>query len=866
MKARATKSCVQVYGLESWKKSLVTTVVRAKKAGKIRKFTFRTTVRVKNPKAVLSTTDMTVSETATVRVQNVISSADVTFYSSNDNIVKIDEYGNIKPLAGGSVTIFAKIVLPSSHYADETELDLIAGTIDITDNRVTSTTVQNEKELTEALTNSNLRTLTIGQRATNMTIPAGNYPNVELIADAPYASITNNASFRSIAIKAVANKTFTEKAAGNYITCNNASPIRLVVDNAGKKVNKITFIGSSKIVNTLEIVSGTVAETKITSTTPVNITARGTSMIEAVVVSGRTAANVVATDYAQITKIEADRYASGSEIAVTTSANAKITTMKISAQVKASFSGTSRNITAIDIKDAPSTARVKVTTTNVVVSTKYNVKTDDIIDNRSGKPLKTEVTNQNGTVTVGSTPVDNGNEEFVLKGNPQLVGNNYLTITLEKAVPGISFKIDNIPVKANCSGSTYTITTGALLGGTHELAILAKDYNTKIVKFEYLPALNISVDQETKEIYSNEAKSFKDVGYKIPGWKTNNVIVKITYKAIVPPATQAIDATFAQVKSYLATAGTKVIATYTATYKRLNGTYLYGKTTPTVTYLSKAPISVSKVVITGNMSVGSKLTASAQTDNGSTPVGGTLSYQWYTYDNVDGTNKVKISGENKADYIIRPEDLGKYIFAGVTQSDCSEILSQASTAVVAGELVIPGTPTLKDEMELGTSLVKDTVWTSEIVGLVVKNKADQTLDATTYTIRLKDNVTITAETSDIAFVITPNNAAYALIDFSAKVTLAKESLPGNIALDTNVADIPQGYVRFDDATIQIENLEYSIDNGANWIPVTGEPFKCESGTEIKVRVKQSDKKLASEEKRISVKDENIGTKLVDEQL
>ncbi|SFQ51503.1 hypothetical protein SAMN02910358_02595 [Lachnospiraceae bacterium XBB1006] len=865
VKASTTKSYVRVYGLEAGKKSTVTTIVRAKKADKIKKFVFHTTVRVKRPKVVLSSTELDVDETTNVRVRNVVSNAIVSFYSSNDNIAKIDANGNVKPLAGGTVSIFAKITLPASKYADETEVDCIAGTLTITDNRVTSTTVQNEKELTEALTNTNLRTLTIGQSATSMTIPAGSYPNVELIVDAPYASIVNNATFRSIAIKAVASKTFTEKGAGNYITCNNASPIRVVVDNAGKKVNKIAFIGSSKAINTLEVVSGTVAEAKITSATPVNITARGTAKIDAVVVSGRTTTNVTATDYAQITKVEADRYASGSEIAVTTGINAKIATMKISAQVKASFAGASRYTTAIDIKEAPDTAKVKITTNNVVVSTKYNVKTDDIIDNRSGKAIKTEVTNQNGTVTAGSTPVDNGKEEFVLKGSPQLLGNNYITVTLEKAVAGISFKVDNTVVKATNTGNTYTIMTSALLGGTHELAILAKDYNTKIVKFEYLPALDISVDQTNKEIYSNEANSFKDVGYKIAGWKTKDVTVKITYTALVPSQTQPIAVTFAQAKSYLTIAGTIVNATYTASYKRLNGTYLYGKTTPTVTYISKAPLTASKVILNGKMSVGSKLTASAQTDNGSKPIGGTVTYKWYISDVNDAKKGRPISGENKESYVIRPEDLGKYIFASITQSGCPEIISQASNAVVAGTFVILGTPTIKGELELGTLRKETPDWKSEFVGLEVKNEAGQTVDGSFYTCDLKEAVTLTAGTSEITFVLKPTNNAYEPKEFSAKVTLAREIFSFNIALDTNTADIPQGCVRFDEATAQLKNLEYSIGNDTQWNTVDNTPFSCSVGTVIKVRVKQSDKKLASEEKTITVVIENIGTKPLDEQ-
>ncbi|MCR4732695.1 MAG: hypothetical protein K5819_05705, partial [Lachnospiraceae bacterium] len=68
----------------------------------------------------------------------------------------------------------------------------------------TSKTVNTQDELVAALADSSITQITIGQDATSITIPAGDYSKVDLIVDAPKASITNNGVFKSITIKAIA--------------------------------------------------------------------------------------------------------------------------------------------------------------------------------------------------------------------------------------------------------------------------------------------------------------------------------------------------------------------------------------------------------------------------------------------------------------------------------------------------------------------------------------------------------------------------------------------------------------------------------------------------------------------------------------
>ncbi len=313
----------------------------------------------------------------------------------------------------------------------------------------TSKTVNTQEELNAALADASITQITIGEEATSITIPSGDYSNVDLIVDAPKASIVNNGTFKSITIKAVAANTWTEQGADNAITVVNNNPVRIIVATA-KKLASLVFTGSSIQTNIVQIKSGTLANLAVTSKEPVKVEVEGaskvgtvsvqssakvdvavsdTAMVSAVEVTGAGATvGVNASDNAKIDRVDVASSANSASVnvkaegsssikEVTTSAansvtnvtandKATVATVDVNGTANASISGTSNNVTVVDVKDASNTATVTVNTQTVKVETKAGNDTEKIINNQSGQVLTTEVTGTDGKTTQTTTKTD----------------------------------------------------------------------------------------------------------------------------------------------------------------------------------------------------------------------------------------------------------------------------------------------------------------------------------------------------------------------------------------------------------------------------------------------------------------------------
>ena len=313
----------------------------------------------------------------------------------------------------------------------------------------TSKTVNTQDELVAALADSSITQITIGQEATSITIPAGDYSKVDLIVDAPKASIVNNGTFKSITIKAVAANTWTEKGKGNRITTSSKNPVHIIIETL-QNVASLMFKGTSSQQNLVEIKSGTVGDIAIVSAEPVKILTQGTSKIENVEVQSAANVNVTVSDTAEVSKVEVT--GSGANVGINTSDNAKIDSVDVassansaavnvkaegSSSIKevttsaansvtnvtangsadvakvavngsanASIGGTSNKVTEVDIKGASKDAVVTVTTTTVKIEAAAGTDNEKIINNQSGKALTTEVTQSDGTKKETTTAID----------------------------------------------------------------------------------------------------------------------------------------------------------------------------------------------------------------------------------------------------------------------------------------------------------------------------------------------------------------------------------------------------------------------------------------------------------------------------
>lgn len=157
----------------------------------------------------------------------------------------------------------------------------------------TSKTVTTQAELTAALADKNLTSITISStEATPFDIPAGDYKNVDLTINTPNADVTNAGVFKSVTIQAIKGDTFIEKAIGNSIRM--LSKGRIVINDGAKPAS----IAVAPTVANAEVkieINGTGTVGKLTISTSVQLTLSGTSTAAIPVEVEAGAANSVIT-------------------------------------------------------------------------------------------------------------------------------------------------------------------------------------------------------------------------------------------------------------------------------------------------------------------------------------------------------------------------------------------------------------------------------------------------------------------------------------------------------------------------------------------------------------------------------------------
>ncbi|MCI9122727.1 MAG: hypothetical protein HFH35_01425 [Eubacterium sp.] len=157
----------------------------------------------------------------------------------------------------------------------------------------TSKTVTTQAELTAALADKNLTSITISStEATPFDIPAGDYKNVDLTINTPNADVTNAGVFKSVTIQAIKGDTFFEKAIGNAIRM--LSKGRIVI-NDGAKPASIAVAPTAANAEVKIEVNGTGTVGKLTISTSVQLTLSGTSTAAIPVEVEAGAANSVIT-------------------------------------------------------------------------------------------------------------------------------------------------------------------------------------------------------------------------------------------------------------------------------------------------------------------------------------------------------------------------------------------------------------------------------------------------------------------------------------------------------------------------------------------------------------------------------------------
>ena len=173
--------------------------------------------------------------------------------------------------------------------------------------------VGTQKEMEAALATTSLTDLKIAtNKKVELSIPEEDYALVDLVVDAPKASITNAGAFRSIDLRSIAANTWTEKGNNNDIVVNNTSPVRIIVDALNKILSSLRFNGNIDGVNTLEIPSGTLKQLIVAAKDPIYVSVFGDAEVGSVAVDYATNVNVVGKDSAAIGAV--DMNAAGGEL------------------------------------------------------------------------------------------------------------------------------------------------------------------------------------------------------------------------------------------------------------------------------------------------------------------------------------------------------------------------------------------------------------------------------------------------------------------------------------------------------------------------------------------------------------------------
>lgn len=157
--------------------------------------------------------------TASVTPVNA-ANAEISWESSDTNVVTVSDTGLVTPEGEGTAEICASA--GDGKYSAKC-------TVTVTPTAV----VSNDKEIAYALSKKHLKTLEIsGDTTRKLTVPEGNYNNVDMVVTLPNGELENNGVFNSITIEKISADTFIENAIGNIIDVISKKSHVIISDKA----------------------------------------------------------------------------------------------------------------------------------------------------------------------------------------------------------------------------------------------------------------------------------------------------------------------------------------------------------------------------------------------------------------------------------------------------------------------------------------------------------------------------------------------------------------------------------------------------------------------------------------------------------
>jgi len=318
--------------------------------------------------------------------------------------------------------------------------------------------VGTQKELEAVLATTSLTDLKIAtNKKVELSIPEEDYALVDLVVDAPKASITNAGAFRSIDLRSIAADTWTEKGKNNNIVVNNTERVHIIVDALLNRLKSLIFNGKIDGVNTLEVLSGTVDELMVTAQDPIDVSLSANAEVGSVAVNAATNVNVVGKDSAAIGAAAVNTAGGSLDITLLDGSTLDGILVARSASstegVKTSLTvsaGDNSAVESIKVEAAGATLAVSASGKSTIGEIDVSKEASSTEDEKTNVTLSTE-----GDAAVGTVKMEAAGAALAVSASGKSTINE---VTVAESASGAD---TNVEVKADGTAKIESVTTSA---------------------------------------------------------------------------------------------------------------------------------------------------------------------------------------------------------------------------------------------------------------------------------------------------------------------------------------------------------------------------------------------------------------------
>lgn len=769
------------------------------------------------------------------------------------------------------------------------------------DGKVATVTVN--KKTTLKVSGSTPNAVKITSNATGASINVASKANVQLNKSS-VVNVTKGGQVGVVNAKANANVNVAEGAkVTNLNTYGEGSKVNVKADGTVAKVNvnkkaTVNVKGDTetavKVTSKAEDATFVIdAKSDLVLTEKANVTVTEGTVIGTLVADKD--ANITVAAGATVDKVEVK----GTDAKVNLEANGTVGTVSVDAKADVAVTGSTTSTVKVEANtegasittsvktEVKANANVDVTVEKGAEGSKVTAGSEDVtptVSNKSDQAVT--ITDSKGTETkveVGESTKPETPTEPEKPVVPPVIpggGGGYIpstpsysatvesatdsAITVKTTVTGLEtttpetgskyfeLKKGNETITINSVAKTagndgYTLSVTELADGNYTLTIKGngtyKDTTIPFVKDTTAPEIKAPT-QTSVNVHMSDIDSWTAEALTATDNIDNSVTVNVKYYKYESAKGEEL-ATIDDARKYLKEdAGKKVYVEYTAQDTKGNPA-----TAKNITYTSEADVELSAVSITETtVKVGEKITATVTG-------GGGLSYQWKISDK-ENEGYTDITGATASSYVVKADDIGKYIKIAVSQKSGASVLSGAKQVQQGDVTITPAT--IEDAQEVYTTLAD-----ALLSGFVAKDAQGNPV-AGTFAWVATDNANVVSTTKAYKYTFTPTNAAAyntpepQEVNVTAKAVAPTEETVDAVTLAT-ASGVEYGMLAFVAAK---DTLEYKVGTNGNWADVTTTAFDANVGDVLYFRTKATSGITASDASTTTktVQSGDLGTK------